>query len=64
MEYLDSLFNKACERCEEHSTNGMCECMMTCPVYGLYVEAKKKVKTVVVNEYSWETPPPPKPEMI
>lgn len=40
MEYLDSLLKKACERCEEHSTKGVCECMLSCPVYGLYVEAK------------------------
>ena len=61
---LDNLFNKACERCEEHSTNGMCECMMTCPVYGLYVEAKKKTKTKIVDRSTWNIPPTPKAEMI
>lgn len=64
MEYLDNLLKKACERCEEHSTKGICECMLSCPVYGLYVEAKKKIKTVVVNSNEWGIPPTPKQEMI
>lgn len=60
---IDTLLKKACERCEEHATNGSCECMLQCPVYGLYVEAKKNVKTVrKVN--GWEVPPSPKPEML
>lgn len=60
---IDTLLKKACERCEEHSTNGSCECMLRCPVYGLYVEAKKNVRKVSkVN--GWEIPPSHKPEML
>lgn len=60
---IDALFKKACERCEEHATNSNCECMLQCPVYGLYVEAKKK-KEVIYKRDTWNVPPPPKPEML
>jgi hypothetical protein len=37
--------------------------MLQCPVYGLYVEAKKK-KEVVYKSDTWSVPPPPKPDII
>lgn len=61
---IEYLFKKACERCEEHATNINCECMLQCPVYGLYVEAKKKKKEVIYKLNNWDVPPPPKPDII
>lgn len=41
-----------------------CDCYMSCPVYGLYVEAQNRTKTKVVNTDNWQTPPSPKTEML
>lgn len=60
---IDYLLKQACERCEEHSANGYCECRIGCPVYGLYVEASKKTK-VIYKKDTWGVPPVPPPEML
>lgn len=59
---IDYLLRKCCERCEEGNFNG-CECKLSCPVYGLYVEASKKTK-VIYKRDEWQEPPTPKAEML
>lgn len=59
MDLVDSLFKKACLRCENHAENFTCEDKIACPVYGLYIQAKKKTKVKIVDRKEWETPPTP-----
>lgn len=63
MDYLKSLLHQCCERCEEGKFE-TCQCYMTCPVYGLYVEARKKEKVKVVKIDDWSIPPSPINEII
>lgn len=58
---IDKLLTKACERCENYSTETQCEDRNNCPVYALYKQAKERS-----NHSSWAipVPPPPGPEMI
>lgn len=60
---LENLLHQCCERYEEGKFE-TCDCYMSCPVYGLYVEAQKRIKTKVVNTDNWQTPPSPKTEML
>ena len=60
---LKNLLHKCCEMCEEGKFE-TCDCYMSCHVYGLYVEAQKKIKTKVVNTDNWQTPLSPKAEML
>lgn len=60
---LENLLHKCCERCEEGKFE-TCDFYLSCPVYGLYVEAQKRIKTKVVNTDNWQTPPSPKTEML
>lgn len=64
MNLAEYLFKEACLRCENHAKNMECEDKMSCPVYGLYVEAKKKTKVKIVDKKEWETPPTPINEII
>lgn len=64
MNLADYLFKEACLRCENHAENMTCEDKMSCQVYGLYVEAKKKTKVKIVDSKEWETPPTPINEII
>lgn len=64
MDLADSLFKKACLRCENHAENFVCEDKKTCPVYGLYIEATKKIKVKIVDKKEWEKPPTPINEII
>lgn len=59
----EKYFNEICERCENHAKNMSCEDMMECPAYKLYCIAKSK-KKVVYRQDEWQTPPPPRSEMI
>lgn len=63
MEKTEKLFKDACLRCESHAKNMSCEDMNNCPVYGLYLIAKGKKKTVYKQDV-WSEPPTPRPEMI
>lgn len=57
------LLQECCERCTEWSSTDACEDHITCPVFKLYELADSK-KKIVYKRDVWETPPPPKPEMI
>ena len=59
----EKYFNEICERCDNHAKNMSCEDMMECPAYKLYCIAKSK-KKVVYRQDEWQTPPPPRSEMI
>lgn len=43
MKFIEYLFESACERCEKGKFGG-CDSYLSCPVYALYCEAKKKKK--------------------
>ena len=43
MEFIEYLFESACERCENGKFGG-CDSYLSCPVYALYCEAKKLIK--------------------
>ena len=60
---LRNLLHKCCERCEEGKFE-TCDCYISCPVYGLYVEAQMRIRTKVINTDNWQTPPSPKTEIL
>jgi hypothetical protein len=62
MEYIEYLLESACERCEKGKFGG-CDSYLSCPVYALYCEAKKKEK-IIYKQDDWQIPPTPKSEMI
>ena len=62
MEFIKYLLESACEMCENGKFR-CCDSYLSCPVYALYCEAKKKEK-IIYKQDGWQTPPTPKSEMV
>lgn len=66
MALIDSYLKSACERCEGYAVGHICEDKQSCkcPVYKLYLEAKKNQPEVKFKANVWGPLPTPPPEMI